>query len=103
MVRRLYRPRQNYRDVYPLLLIVKGHVSGTQVYRYLRYLLENINKALSIIRETCTFTSIRKSITRYRNKFRYRTITFPLQGNRIRLYFNRDKPLLENGLIYFLQ
>jgi hypothetical protein len=30
-------------------------------------------------------------------------LPFFSQGNRIRLYFNRDKPLLEDDLIYSLQ
>jgi hypothetical protein len=76
MARRLYRPRQNYRDVYPLLLMVKDHAGGTQVCRYLRYLSENTNKALSIIRKTCIFASTRKNMVRYRNGLRYKITAF---------------------------
>jgi hypothetical protein len=42
-------------------------------------------------------------MTRYRNEFRYKIIAFFLQKNRIRFYSNRNKPLLEDGLIYSLQ
>jgi hypothetical protein len=56
--------------------MAKDHAGGTQVCRYLWYLLKNVNKALSIIREICIFISFKKNIIKYRNKFRHKIIAF---------------------------
>jgi hypothetical protein len=83
--------------------MTKDHAGDTQVCRYLRYLSENVNKAPSTIRKACIFISIKENVIKYRNEFRYKVTAFLLQGNRIRLYFSRDKPLLEDNSIYSLQ